>query len=370
MSTATVDHAAPTRDPELDVLRGLALIGVCVMNYHGYLVLRGGTAGDGFVARVFDPWHGPLATRFAAVFVTVAGMGVVLLTHRARSSGDASAVSSMRWVLVRRGVLLFSFGWFLDWVWPGTILFFYGAYFVIAAALFTLRCRWLVLIGAAGAAAAAAIQWWSVERTTNGHDTSWLLQGESEATKSPRDLLFDVAVRGTHPLLPWLAFLCFGMVLGRRLVDGRLHTVARTQLAFGGVLAVAAGYLLRDALPWDVALRSTFPFDRGLLYVLTTLGSTAVAIAVVGPLARRFQRTAPVRWLSVAGRTTLTLYVLHVLVFDLVVDRLGWVHPAGLGTSLLFAAAFWLCAVAAANLWASFRPLGPLEWWYRRFSRA
>lgn len=361
---------AVERDPELDVLRGLALIGVCVMNYHGYLVLRGATPGEGLLARVFDPWRGPLATRFAAVFVTVAGIGVVLLTHRARSSGDPNAVSAMRWVLVRRGVLLFAFGWFLDWVWPGTILFFYGAYFLVAAALFTLRCRWLVLVGALAAGAAAALQWWSLDRTTNGHDTSWLLQGESESTKSPRDLLFDVAVRGTHPLLPWLVFLCLGMVLGRRLIDGRLNTVVRTQLAFGGVLAVATGYLLRDSLPVHATLRSTFPLDRGLLYVLTAVGSTAVAVAVVGPIARHWSGTRPVRWLAVAGRTSLSLYVLHVLCFDLLVDRLGWVQPGGLGTSLLFAAAFWVAAVAMANVWSQWQPLGPLEWWYRRFSRA
>jgi len=365
-----VSDTVTDRDPELDVLRGLALIGVCIMNYHGYLVLRGATPGDGLLARVFDPWRGPLATRFAAVFVTVAGVGVVLLTHRARSSGDRAAISAVRWVLVRRGVLLFAFGWFLDWVWPGTILFFYGAYFLMAAALFTLRCRWLVLIGAMAAVAAAAVQWWSVDRMHHGHDTSWLLQGESEATKSPRDLLFDVAVRGTHPLLPWLVFLCLGMVLGRRLIDGRLHVIARTQLAFAGVLAVATGYVLRDSLPVDATLRSTFPVDRGLLYVLTTLGSTAVAIAVVGPLARRWSSSAPVRWLAVTGRTTLTLYVLHVLCFGLVVDWLEWVRPGGLTTSLLFAAVFWVVAVAAANLWSRVRPLGPLEWWYRRFSRA
>ena len=32
---------------------------------------------------------------------------------------------------------------------------------------------------------------------------------------SIRRYLFDVAINGTHPLLPWLAFLCAGMVLGR-----------------------------------------------------------------------------------------------------------------------------------------------------------
>ena len=63
----------------LDVTRALALIGVVVMNYHGYL--NGGeTSGPPTVwDRLFHPWTGVLSTRFAATFVLVAGMGVTLL---------------------------------------------------------------------------------------------------------------------------------------------------------------------------------------------------------------------------------------------------------------------------------------------------
>ena len=44
---------------ELDVTRAVALIGVVLMNYHGYLILDGGTVGTSSVNRVFDPWTGP-----------------------------------------------------------------------------------------------------------------------------------------------------------------------------------------------------------------------------------------------------------------------------------------------------------------------
>ena len=45
---------------------------------------------------------------------------------------------------------------------------------------------------------------------------------------------------------------------------------------------------------------------------------------------------------------SLTLYVAHALVFNLVVDWLGWVEPAGLDTALTFAAVYWVVAIAAA----------------------
>jgi len=143
---------------DLDVTRAIAMIGVVVMNYHGYLILQGGPIGKSTINRFFDPWQGPLATRFAATFVLVAGMGITLMTNRGRITGDRARRSADRWVLIRRGILLYSTGFVFEWIWNGTILFFYGAMFVVGAMLFLLRTRWLVVVGTAAAVAAASIQ--------------------------------------------------------------------------------------------------------------------------------------------------------------------------------------------------------------------
>jgi len=353
---------------EVDVVRALALIGVCVMNYHGYLISEGAKyPPTNFAERVFDPWEGPLSTRFAATFVTLAGIGITLLTRRSRASGDRAAVSAMRWTLIRRGVLLYLFGYFLDWVWPGTIIVFYGAFFVVGAVLFTLRSRWLVVIGTAAALSAAAIRWWALERAAEGHDTSWLLYGSAADHQSPRELIFDLAVRGTHPLLPWLVFLCMGIVVGRMLP---LTAQRRYELAALGALCLGFGYMLRHALALHPVLESAAPFDRGMLYSLTTVGSTLLAVALIGAIANATSGWFVTRALGVAGRTTLTLYVGHVLLFNLLVHWLDWVQPAALGTALVFALGYWVCAVAAAVLWSRRVGIGPLEWVYRRFSDA
>ncbi len=360
MTTNASGTIGRTRVIDLDVTRAIALIGVCVMNYHGYLISVGADYPPRtFVERIFDPWQGPLSTRFAATFVLIAGMGVTLLTRRSRASGDRAVISVDRWRLARRGVLLFAFGYFLDWVWPGTILFFYGAFFVVGALVFTLRSRWLILIGVVSALAAAALQRWTLE-----HDTSWLLYGNAGETRSPRDLVFDTFVRGTHPLLPWLLFFCAGIVLGRLLpLSARL----RTQLIAAGAACLTIGYLGRTYLPWRDYLRSTAPFDRGLLYSLTTIGSSIMAVCIIGWLAERTSHATTTRALAAAGQMTLTLYVGHVLVFNLLVNKLEWIEPDGLGTALLFAAAYWLIAVVAAVVWLRAFKIGPLEWLYRRF---
>lgn len=357
---------ARQRIVDLDVVRAVALIGVCVMNYHGYLITDGAkSVPTNITERFFDPWNGPMSTRFAATFVTVAGMGITLLTRRSTASGDRAAISADRWKLVRRGVLLFTFGYFLDWVWDGTILFFYGAYFVVGALLFTLRSRWLAAIGAAAAAAAGGLQWWALQRGQDGHDTSWLLSGSAAGTRSPRDLLFDVVLRGTHPLLPWLVFLCMGLVLGRLLPFG---TRLRVVLAAAGGFLLLVGYVLHGVVDWHEQLAATTPFSRSLLYTLTTVGSTLLAVVLVGWLAQATADSAVTRALGMAGRTTLTLYVGHVLMYNLLVHWLEWVRPGALGTALLFATAYWVAAVSAAVLWLHKYELGPLEVVYRRFS--
>lgn len=360
------EDAPSKRLIELDVLRGIALVGVCVLNYHGYLILRGGRRDlNSTIGHIFDPWEGPLSTRFAAVFVTVAGMGISLLTSKAVATGDTVRISSVRWTLIRRGVLLYAFGYFLDWVWSGTILVYYGAFFLAGAALFTLRTRWLAVVGACAGLAAALVRWWALQRETHGHLARWLLDVPGVDAHSPRDQLLTTFLRGTHPLLPWLAFLCLGIALGRRLP---FTAIARGQMVMGGAALVFVGYLAAAVLPVHPLLRSTDPFDRGLLYLATAIGSTLVAISAIGWLAERTRDATATQVLADTGRTTLTLYVGHVLVFDLLVDWLGWVKPAGVGTALALALGYWVLAVAVSvEIQRRFRH-GPLEWVYRKFS--
>jgi uncharacterized membrane protein YeiB len=363
--------ARPTaRLPGPDVVRAVALIGVVVMNYHGYLNGARAVADSDatFGQRLFDPWTGVLSTRFAATFVLVAGVGVTLLTNRSRTTADRSAVRADRWRLVRRGYLLYAVGFVLDWIWPGTIIFYYGAFFVVAAVLFPLRSVWIAVAGFAAALAGAAIEWWGTARARDGHVADWLFSPETSETDSPRGLLFDTVVNGTHPLFPWLAFLCLGMLVGRL-----LPSLPRKRLIVGGVVATAVSYALShtatgscDDVVCETVL-STRPFDRGLLYTVGTAGTALTAFCVISWLAERFVDRGATKVLVAAGRTTLSLYLLHVLVFRVLVDVGGIVRSTGLDTALMFAGIFWLLAIVAAAAWTEVFGQGPAERLYRRF---
>lgn len=359
MSTAARDRII-----DLDVARAVALVGVVVMNYWGYLVLDGSPQGTSFVNRVFDPWTGPLSTRFATVFVMVAGMGITLMTNRSRGRGDKLARSDDRWKLVRRAVLLYSFGYLFDWIWGGTILFFYGAFFFAGALLFTLRGRWLALIGAASAVAATLLQLWKFQREQGGHSTAWLF---SPSARSPRGLLFDTFVNGTHPLLPWLAFLCLGMILGRLLP---LRVELRIIGAFLGIMLAIFSHLIHGAAATTKLLAIMLgdgPYSRSLVYTIGTIGSSVAAFCIIGTVAELTRHSRVTQWFAAAGRTTLTIYVLHALVFNLLVHDLGWVRPTGLDTAWVMSGAFWVMAILTAGAWQRRFGMGPLERVYRRF---
>ena len=348
-STATaVAAGSKPRLPGPDVVRAVALIGVVVMNYHGYLIIRGGEIGSGWTGELFNPWRGPLSTRFAATFVLVAGVGVTLLTRS--SIGNPDRVTDMRWRLARRGLVLYVMGLFLEEIWNGTIIPFYGGMFAISALLFTLRARWVAAVGAVAVASGAVLRLWLFWQFEDGNSTQWLT---NPATGSVEGYVYNLFVNGSHPLLPWLGYFCVGILLGR-VIDQRWWRQAA--LGSGFMLYAAAGIAgSAGSSEFQRLLLSTHPDSRGLVYVAGALGTALIAYAAIDWLAHHFRgATDPFRR---AGQMTLTLYVAHILVFNFVVDWMGWVSPAGLGTSLSFAFSFWFVGIVVGT------------WWHRRFGR-
>ena len=177
--------------------------------------------------------------------------------------------------------------------------------------------------------------------------------------------MFDLTVNGTHPLLPWMVFLCAGIVLGRVLdmPDWHLWCGGLGLLLFGVATAVSS---LADTTFTELVL-STHPFDRGGVYVASALGTSLMAFALISWLADHARGPAVpiVEILRQAGQMSLTLYIAHILIFNLVVDWLGWIEPAGVERALLFAFGFWLVAMVLGAMWHRRYGRGPAERVYR-----
>lgn len=344
--------APARRTPGPDVVRALAILGVIVMNYHGYLINEGARR-DGSPAAVydlFDPWVGPLSTRFAATFVVTAGIGVALMT-RSRRPGVSG-------VLARRGLLLYVAGLAFDQIWAGTILPYYGAMFLLAAALWRLPSKWLLAIATGAALAGFGLRWYVLERELDGHTTRWLTDPDG-----PDGLVIDVLVNGTHPLLPWLTFFCAGMVVGL-LLD---RAWWRTAAAGAGIalFSLATMLALGATGPRGSVLLGSDPWSRSLVYTASALGTALLAVAVITWLAERYAESPAIDFLGRAGQMSLTIYVAHALVFNLLVVWEDLIEPDGIATALGLALVVWVLALLAAVAYQRRFGRGPMETVYR-----
>jgi len=340
---------------------------VVVMNYIGSMWFP--TFGGGFIERLFDPFVGVLSTRFAATFVLVAGIGVSLMTAAARTTQDRAVITRMRWRLARRGVLLYFVGYFLNFAWPGTILFFYGAYFLIASALIRLPDRALVGIGVISALVATAVATWSNWKASRGEFVGWL---NTDPVDSLQDLVVRTFLDYTHPVFPWLAFLCAGMIIGRHLRTLHEWRTRVFTIAFVVTAAVYGGVSLLDHFDRRTgtivySLTSAQPYGRSIVYVITTLGIALMAFLAISWIAEKYSSSLLVVALQRTGQLTLSLYLLHVLVYCAFVNWFGWIGGNQLSTAIWFAVGFWVAAVAVGSWWHHRIGRGPAEVIYRSF---
>lgn len=353
----TTTRSGIERNPSLDATRTVALLGIIILNYHGYLNRAEAIGADkeNLFVRIMDAWNGVLAPS-PVIFVLVSGISCSLLT----------SANLDRWVLVRRGALLFTLGSMFEWVWNGTILPYFGIYFVLAAAMITWSRRSIVITALVCTFSAAALSIWRFLREQDLNSTSWLSPAQPD---SPRNFVFRYFIDYTHPVLPWFAFFCVGLLIGRSLP---WFFANRTRLFAPLVVAVTAVYTLSTIVrrstdgAWQ-RVTSTDPFERGVLATLGVTLSSVLVLIVVSWIIEAFPGATISEFFVRAGRVSLTLYVIHGFAYNVIVNQLGWVTPTGLDTALGLSALMWIFLVAFGAWWDRFVGRGPLERLLRGF---
>ena len=104
------------------------------------------------------------------------------------------------------------------------------------------------------------------------------------------------------------------------------------------------------------------------MYVASALGTALIAFGAISWLADHYEHTAIVDWLRRAGQLSLTIYLGHALLFNLLVDWLDLLEPGGIGTALTAAASYWLTATALAVSYQQHYGRGPAERIYRNLT--
>ena len=158
---------------------------------------------------------------------------------------------------------------------------------------------------------------------------------------------------GFHPVVPWLAFLLLGLIVGR--LDMADPATRRRVLVAGASAAVASeilsGVLVRftgagrapDEVPGLEFLLGTAPMPPMPLYMIAGAGTACDMIALTVGIGIRFGHVAWIRPLVHTGQLALTLYVAHVAHVVLgmgMIESLGGLEDRSLtfvvGSSVLF----------------------------------
>lgn len=386
-SSATVDMAPAEgggRIDSVDILRGIAVLGILLVNIGSFSGFQASFADMAWVDRAAT-----VATRFVAqgkfypLFAFLFGWGMALQMVRATSRGVSFAP-----FFIRRMLALLLIGLLhAVLVWHGDILVIYAllglplllfrnasdrtllVVFVICLAI-------PVLISLPGPGADFRALYAEATRGlqdafVRGKQGNVFLAGSyPEAVRQRIAFLRFNYAASLYWITPIFGMMLLGVLVGRRglLQAGEaqrdlLKRIAGAALLIGlplNVLWVWVSVSGALAGPWqDVA-------ERGA----RTVGGAALALFMVAGLTLLVQRPAwqsQLSGLAAVGRTALSNYLLQSLVFSLLFYGYGLAAYGDLGPflALLLALLFFRLQVWLSNWWLARYRFGPVEWVWR-----
>lgn len=343
-----------------DLARALAVFGMVIVNFK--IAMEASQNGPEWLRQLV----GLLEGRAAATFVVLAGVGLSLLSRKGRIAQDAVRLAQDRRTLLKRALFLFVMGLLYTPIWPADILHFYGVYIAVAAFLLMAPTRrlWAYAVGLVVA--------FVVLISVLDYETGWNWDTlEYSGFWTPAGMVRHLFYNGFHPVVPWLAFLLVGMILGRQ--DMREPSVRRRVIGWGAGIA-----LVTEAVSWGLvralsvgastsdqqdilALFGTGPMPPLPLYMLAGAGTACAVIGLAVALGERFPDARWLRPFVSTGQLALTLYVAHVIVGMGTLEALGRLENQSLVAALVASGVFCIAGVVFAHLWRMRFKRGPLE---------
>ncbi len=341
-------HQVPKVDrlDGLDLARYVAFVGMVIVNFK---IAMGAENDGGLLSMLTTALEG----RAAATFVVLAGIGLGLAGIR--------RLDQTIYVTIKRALFLLMIGLLNMTIFDADILHYYAFYFLFGVLLLPLNNRMLfgILVGLNIAFAVMIL--------TLNYDAGWNWDNYTySGFSTPIGFLRNLFFNGWHPVIPWLGFLLFGIILSRVSLTKR---ATQLKLIVGGAIAFVAAeglsLLLKARLasidPELAGLATTEPVPPMPLYTLAGLGAACVVVGVCLLISQRLKTIGVLRLLVPAGRQTLTLYIAHILVGMGTLEALGMLGGQtvrqAVGASLLFCFA----ATIYALIWARWFKRGPIE---------
>ena len=386
MSNATFQPIAPDeRIATLDVLRGLALLGILLMNMEAFVgPLDLSTSGIDPHWQGVDRWADAFVYilvqgKFFTLFSLLFGAGFAVMAQRAEVAGRDFTRFYLRRSLGLLGIGLVH----ALLLWSGDILVVYALLSFLLLAFREAPRAWLPVMGVLAYLAAiglmlllGALMLLVPDEVTAAQATH--AQAAIEAQRQAYG-------HGTYGQAVLQRLRDFGASLGALLVVGPQVLgmfLIGSWFARSGAIAHPGAHqrlftwLRRGALPLGLALMLACTWyqpwlapGRFDLRSAAVYGGSALAglLMCLGYLAWGVRWSHALRWLAPAGRMALSNYLGQSLVCTLLFYGygLGWFEQMGRAWQLLFAVALFAAQVALSRAWLRHFRFGPMEWLWR-----
>jgi uncharacterized protein len=389
--------AVAERVHTLDVLRGVAILGILFVNIEylkGTEMYRGmagaSTEPAGVDAAVSFAVGWLVAGKFLSSFAILFGIGAALMIDRPRGSFD-----DRRRLVRRRYGLLIPLGLaHMLLLSPVDILFVYGLAGLTLVRFVHLPTprlwAWCAALLAGSAAAVAALAWWMTPASSGPDDLveaamqGFLLERADAAVEAFRAGTYaDVVVAnawqaavvqfGQLVTLPWiLGLFLLGLATARTV---RLEALSshRRELRIAAVVGLGIGLPINlllghhGAMAMSSALSPTAgtPAAAALSSAALTLGAPLLAVGYLASIALLTERGWALGPIARVGRVALSAYLLQSLLVLVLFAGFGRYDRYTTSEALLLAVVIVGLVVVAASLWLRGFRVGPVEWLWR-----
>ena len=349
------------RNTALDAVRGVAVLGILVMNAVSFgLPAAAYTNLDAAGSQTLLDWlvggAGEIFAdqKFMGLFSMLFGAGIVLFAERAAAKGRRSVLLSL-W----RNALLLVMGVVHLLVWDGDVLTVYAMCAPVVLALRRLPPKVLFALGGAFYAAVAVISW-----------------GVQSSLRSYSSVLIDFWHYGDYydVVETWFLADYFGRALGAMLIGVALYRTGvmsgqrtpsfyRRMAAWGlgiGLPLSGAGLALVAGTDFDIdwAIAGTIP--NTIATVPICLGYLSLIV-----LWNRESNSSARRRIRAVGQIALTNYLTQTAMGLLVLGTLLDNVELSRSTIVVFVVAVWVLQLWWSKAWLDRFSFGPVEWLWR-----
>ena len=384
--------AETTRIDAIDILRGVALLGILLMNIQSFAMPRAAYSNpiaygdlEGANLYVWVASRMLAEQKFMAIFSMLFGAGIVLMAERADARGNARRAHYRRmgWLLVI-GLL------HAHLLWHGDILFLYavcgmllyplrrqppGRLLALGALLLAVCSVLFVALGMSfphwpeNERAAFTAEWLpsaaAIEAELAVWRGSWL---DQQPVRSAWAFEFETSTLIAFGVWRAGGLMLIGMALFKQgafsaRLPSRFYAVLVAAAVAVGLPLQAYGVALDFAREWQAW---SFFFGTQFIY----WPSIAVSLGYVGlvMLVCRAAALRPLtRSIAAVGRTALTNYLLQTIICTTIFygHGLGWFGAVDRVGQVGVVAAVWAVQLVASSLWLRRFRFGPAEWIWR-----